>query len=170
MTSTKTGLLYLFAKPPVAMLPAFGRLRALLAIESGYALARLHCTLLPLGETTPALIETTRAALSSFHVEPFDIAFDHVEGSTPKPRKRQRAPGMLHRALARHFAIQGFAQPDYDFGLHLNLDYGTPSDRRAAIAPIGWRVDEILLVESGNGEHRLHARHSLFVRQYALAL
>lgn len=175
MTSTERARrwerpLYIFAKPPPAKLPDLARLRAWLGIESRYALDRLHSTFLALGESTPETIDAARAVLEAFNAEPFRVAFDHVEGVTLKPCKGQRAPGDFQRALARRFAISGFRLPAYGFGLHLNLDYGTVSNRRAAIAPLGWPVDQILLIESAYGRHILHARRSLEVRQYALAL
>jgi 2'-5' RNA ligase len=162
--------LYIFAKPPRAMLARLARLRAALGIESRYALERLHSTFLILGEAMPDAIHAARAALDGFHAEPFEVAFDHVEGATLKPRKGQRSPGIFQRALARHFALSGFALPDYSFGLHLNLDYPPVSDRSASIPPLGWNVDEILLIESSYGQHILHGRRALAVRQYALAL
>ena len=162
--------LYLFVKPPPAMLPDLARLRAGLGIESRYALDRLHSTFLPLGESNAETIAAARGILSGFHAEPFEMAFDHVEGVTLKPRKGLRGPGIFQRALARHFAVSGFALPEYGFGLHLNLDYGSASDRRAAIAPLRWTADEILLIESAYGQHILHGRRGLTARQYALAL
>lgn len=174
MTSTDLGRrwerpLYIFAKPGRATLAELKRLRAFFGIESGYALDRLHSTFLPLGETGPEAITAASAILADFHAEPFDVTFDHIEGATLKPRKGLRAPGIFQRALARHFSARGFALPGYDFGLHLNLDYGNPSDRRAAIAPLHWTVDEILLIESRYG-HIEHGRFPLVARQYALAL
>ena len=162
--------LYIFAKPPPAILTRLARLRAQFGIESGYALDRVHSTFLMLGESTAEAIAAARAALAGFHAEPFDVAFDHVEGATLKPRKGMLAPGRFQRALARHFAVSGFALPEYSFGLHLNLDYPPASDRRASIPPVAWTVDEILLIESAFGRHILHGRRGLAVRQYALAL
>jgi len=162
--------LYLCVKPPAAALPELRRLRASLGIESRYAIECLHNTFLVLGEASAARIDAARNALASFHAEPFEVSFDHVEGATLKPRKGPRAPGLFQRALARHFAWSGLAPPEYDFRLHLNLDYLPASDRRAAIAPLAWTVEEILLVESASGRHVVHARRGLVARQYTMAL
>jgi len=175
MTSTERARrwerpLYIFAKPPPAKLPDLARLRGWLGIESRYALDRVHSTFLALGESAPENIEAACAILRAFHAEPFHVWFDHVEGATLKPRKGLRAAGDFQRALARHFASSGFTLPAYGFGLHLNLDYGAASDRRASIAPLGWLIDEILLIESAHGRHIRHGQRSLDVRQYALAL
>lgn len=174
MTSIETARrwqypLYIFAKPPLAKHLELTRLRARFGIESGYAIDRAHNTFLPLGEATDASIAAARQILETFRAEPFDVVFDHIEGNTLKPRKGQRAPGILQRSLARHFAVSGWVLPEYNFGLHLNLDYGNPSNRRAAIEPFGYTVGELLLVESMRG-HIVHGRRSLAVRQYALAL
>jgi len=169
MTSIERPL-YLFAKPPAAKLPELRRLRASLGIDSRYALDRLHSTFLMIGKTTAARIDAARDALASFHAEPFEIVFDHIEGATLKPRRGLRGPGTFQRALARHFACSGLALPDYSFGLHLNLDYPPASDRRAAIPPLSWTVEEILLIESGSGRHIPHGGRTLAARQYALAL
>lgn len=169
MISTERPL-YIFAKPPAEKLAALRRLRAGFGIESRYALERLHSTLLILGASSDRRIAVAREVLAGVHAEPFEVVFDHIEGATLKPRKGLRAPGMFQRALARHFRHSGFDLPDYNFGLHLNLDYPPVSDRRAAIPPLQWTVDEILLIESGSGRHIVHDRRSLAVRQYALGL
>lgn len=174
MTSTRFARrwqrpLYLFAKPPLAKLPDLARLRAWLGIESLYAVDRLHSTFLLLGEASDASIAEARDILSRFQAEPFEVVFDQVEGAALKPRKNMRGPGAFQRALARHFAASGFSLPAYSFGLHLNLDYGALSDRRAVIEPLTWTVDEILLIESVRG-HILQGQRSLAARQYALAL
>ena len=160
--------LYLFAKPPAPILAELKRLRAFFGIQSSYALHRLHSTLLPLGAASRERIATARDILAGFYAEPFEVAFDHVEGATLKPRKGQRAPGNFQRALARHFAVSGCAPPAYQFSLHLNLDYAKASDRRAAIAPLRWLLDEIQLVESVPGDHIEHGRFPLRPRQYRL--
>lgn len=171
MTSTNgAGPLYIFVKPPAEKLIELRRLRAMFGIESGYALGRVHSTFLPLGEATRTNVDIAHTILDSFRAEPFDIAFDHIRGSALQPRKGQRAPRALHHALVRHLTLSGFTPPPYKFDLHLNLDYGTPSDRRASIPPLVWTADEILLIKSINREHIPHGRFPLFARQYALAL
>lgn len=160
------------AKPPGAILAELTRLRASLGIESRYAPDRLHSTLLPLGQSSRETIDAARRILGGFHADPFPVSFDHVEGNTLKRRKGLRAPADFQRALARHFAVSGFLAPPYGFDLHLNLDYGTRPDRRVSIAPLSWRVAEVLLIESvhGEGRHIEHGRFPLLVRQYAFAL
>lgn len=164
--------LYLMAKPPGARLPELGGVRARLGIESDYALERAHVTLLPLGESMPRTIDAVHRALRDFDAQPFALAFDHVEGNTLKPSKGQRAPGIFQRALACRIAASGVRLPDYEFAAHLNLAYGARSDRRAAIPPFSWLVEEIVLIESvhGQGRHLARGLWRLAARQFSLDL
>lgn len=161
--------LYLMIKPRLLERTAMIRLCAALGIEISYAPERWHSTLLPIGESTEPAIDAIHRAMQAFDAEPFPVAFDHIEGDTLKPRKGQRAPGYFQRALVARIARCGVPLPDYAFSLHLNLAYGGSSVRRAAIPPIEWPVDEILLIESGNGRHIDHGRWRLIDRQGAFA-
>lgn len=157
--------LYLMIKPRLPERAALVRLCGALGIEIGYAPDRWHSTLLPIGESLPATITEVHRALDRFDAQPFAIAFDHIEGDTLKPRKGQRAPGYFQRALATRLAQHGVSLPKYKFSLHLNLAYGGTSVRRAAVPSIEWPVDEILLIESGNGRHTEQGRWPLIDRQ-----
>ena len=152
-------------KPGPRERAALVRLCAALGIEIIYAPERWHSTLLPIGESTRQAIAAIHEALRMFDAEPLSVAFDHIEGDTLKPRKGQLAPGCLQRALASRIARCGVPLPDYKFRLHLNLAYGGSSVRRATVPPIAWPVDEILLIESGNGRHIEHGRWPLIARQ-----
>lgn len=157
--------LYLMIKPRLLERAAMIHLCAALGIEINYAPERWHSTLLPLGESLPATIGNVHRALEQLDAEPFRVAFDHIEGDTLKPRKGQRAPGYFQRMLATRIARSGVPVPDYAFSLHLNLAYGGTSVRRAAVPPIEWPVEEILLIESGSGRHVDHGRWPLIDRQ-----
>lgn len=146
--------LYVMIKPLPAMRETLVGLCAALGIEIRYSPDRWHCTLLLLGESSPAKIETILRAMRSFAAEPFSVAFDRIDGNTLQPRKGLRGPGAFQRALVRHLVVSGIALPEYKFGLHLNLAYGKGSDRRIDIESIAWMVDEILLIESVNGQGR----------------
>ncbi|MBO9622208.1 MAG: hypothetical protein J7500_05800 [Sphingomonas sp.] len=146
------------------------RICRMLGIESNYSLDRLHSTLLPLGESTPTKIEAAHHALRDLDAQPFEVIFDRVEGSTLKPRRGLRAPGTIQRAIAGRLAAFGLSLPAYKFALHMNLAYGQHSDRRAALQPLSWIVDEILLIESvnGQGRHIDRGRWPLIARQGTL--
>lgn len=159
--------LYLMFKPRARDRDALIRLCAALGIEIGYAPDRWHSTLLPVGESTRATIDAIHLALRTFDADPFPVCFDHIEGDTLKPRKGQRMPGYFQRMLAAHLARNGVSVPDYTFSLHLNLAYGGTSIRRTAVPVIEWPVDEILLIQSGNGRHTEHGRWPLIAQQGA---
>ena len=157
--------LYLMVKPCAENRARLIRLCAALGIETGYAPERWHSTFLPVGESSTETITALHRALDGFDATPFAIAFDHIEGDTLKPRKGQRAPGQVQRSLAAWLDRRGIALPDYAFSLHLNLAYGGTSLRRARVDPVEWSVDEILLIESGNGQHVERGRWPLVDRQ-----
>lgn len=160
--------LYLMIKPRLPERTAMIRLCAALGIETSYAPERWHSTFLPIGESEPTTIAKVHRVLERLDAEPFQVAFDHIEGDTLKPRKGQRAPGYFQRTLAARISRCGIPLPDYAFSLHLNLAYGGASVRRTAIPLIEWPVDEILLIESGNGRHIDHGRWQLERRQLSL--
>ena len=157
--------LYLMVKPEAEIRARMIRLCAALGIKTGYAPERWHSTLLPVAESSAEVIAALHRALDGFDAAPFRIAFDHIEGDTLKPRKGQRAPGLFQRSLAAWIVRRGIALPAYAFSLHLNLAYGGTSLRRARLEPVEWTVDEILLIESGNGQHIERGRWPLVDRQ-----
>ena len=161
--------LYLMIKPPPAQMEEFVRLCAGLGVVLTYSRDRWHCTLLPLGESNPDLIAAIHQAMRAFNAEPFSVAFDRVEGNMLKPCKGLRRPGQFQSALRYHITVHDVKLPAYKFGLHLNLEYKNASDRRSSIQRISWPVDEILLVESVNGEgrHILRGSWRLMHRQGA---
>jgi 2'-5' RNA ligase len=152
--------LYIMIKLSPARQTELIRLCALLGIEISYSPDRWHCTLVPLGESSPARIAAVLQALRTFSAEPFSVVFDHVEGSTLKPRNGLRTPGVFQHALTRHLIASGIDLPDYTFGLHLNLDYWKGLDRRVQVPLVNWLVEDVVLVESVNGEGR-HIEHGV---------
>ncbi|RYY26300.1 MAG: hypothetical protein EOP62_10680 [Sphingomonadales bacterium] len=145
-------------KPLPAMREALIRLCARLGISIHYSVDRWHCTLLLIGESSIVSIDAALRALHSFDGEPFEVAFDSVHGNTLQPQKGIRGPGLFQRALVRHLITCGVDLPAYKFRPHLNLDYGTASDRRVTTPSIGWFVEDIMLIESVNGQGR-HIEH-----------
>ncbi len=146
---------------------------------------RLHVTLHHLGdypELPPERVDAAIAALERIHMPAFDIAFTRVESFHGKPGHYPcvlRCPetpaegdtpagvfALWHEARVQ-LAAEGFAPMlDRRFVPHITLLYG---DRRlpmpVAIAPIAWRVNEVVLVHSllGRTEYRFLARRLLAV-------
>ncbi|MCW6534948.1 2'-5' RNA ligase family protein [Sphingomonas lycopersici] len=81
-----------------------------------------------------------------------------------------RAMRAFRRSLIRHLARSGLILPTRRFNPHVTLAYGQDSDHRVTIDPIGWTVDELLLIRSGDGRHVPFGRWSLIQRQPNLPL
>ncbi len=140
------------------------------------AAERLHVTLHWLAdhdEFPQALCDAASAAAASLVAEAFDVGFDQV-GSIggardPGPlvlsggenlaalRRFQRAlGGEMKAAGIGHYARSHFKP-------HVSLLYPGVHVAREAIAPLEWRVDELLLIDShvGEGVHELLGRWPL---------
>ena len=168
---TTQRILYVMNKPPVRLLPHFARCRSMFGICERYSLDRLHATYLRLGESTPESIRAAQAGLQTFWEEPFSIMLDWLSGNVLKPKKSQRGAAAFQRSLMAHMIRLGATVTPHSFSLHVSLNYDTPPQREIAAPGIGWIVDELLLVESveGEGRHITHGRARLQTRQHCLA-
>lgn len=163
---------YLMAKPDAAARQAACWLRARLGFDSTYDAARLHVTLLPLcsgDDLTPALLSRIEGAIAGLSAEPFPIRFHRVSGNALAggPAREVRR---FQRDLMRCLVAGGVVVPRYEFRPHLSLCYGNPRPFGRPIQPIGWQVEELLLVESiyGQKRHELIRSWPLMKRQETL--
>lgn len=165
---------YLMIKPPPSELSEITRHKQVLGIEDGYDPARLHITVDPLGsekEWPDPRIDWLNAILTRFLADPFYIEFDRIEENTLRGGgEALRAMRAFRRSLIRHLARSGLILPTRRFNPHVTLAYGQDSDHRVTIDPIGWTVDELLLIRSGDGRHVPFGRWSLIQRQPNLPL
>jgi 2'-5' RNA ligase len=160
--------LYLFAKPPSDSLAS---IVALTRRDRSRRPELLHNTLFALGDLAtapagrlPALIE----AVTTFDGLAFLLAFDRiVEGERVTKLVGNRYAGAPVRTFQRRFAAhlgrRGIAAACGP-APHVTLAYRRDGRGDALLPyPIGWRVEEILLVESivGEGRHVVHARGRL---------
>jgi len=97
-----------------------------------------------------------------------EVAFDRIDGNLLKGRRAQPAPSQIHRALAHHMLRCGAPIAWHSFWLHLSLDYGVPPTGCTPISPLSWMVDQLLLIESGKGQHVLLGTRRLVRRQGTL--
>lgn len=154
--------LYVMAKPPPAVQ---ARIAALPRNDPGRGPDLLHVTLLTLFDlhrAPPGWLPAVVAALDVFESPPFPLAFDRIENRkavtlrTREPLAEARA---VQAALVRHLLE---ARAPMMLGTtpepHLTINYAGDRLRAETIAPIGWTVDEILLVESVVGQAR-HVEH-----------
>ena len=165
---------YFMIKPPPSELSEITRHKRALGIEDNYDPARLHITLDPLGsekEWSESRIDWLDAIVARFYADPFRIEFNRIEENLLRgDGEALRAARAFHRALIRHLARSGLILPTRRFDPHLTLVYGQDSDRRLAIDPIGWTVNELLLIRSGDGRHKDVRRWPLIQRQLNLPL
>lgn len=160
-------LIYFMFKPPPAEAAAIDRLRRSLGIYSRYPPDRLHSTLLPLGQCEE--LSALRAAAGSIRGEPFPAIFDRLDGNMLVGRKKLSGASAFQRRLAGAVAAAGLAPIRYDFRMHVSLDYGARPRRRQRIEPIGWLVEEFLLIRSVHGRGHVElGRWPLIRRQLEL--
>lgn len=159
--------LYVMAKPPPAVA---ARIAALPRNDPKRPAELLHATLLKLYDlhhAPPDWLPRTIAALDSFSGPAFPLAFDRIENRkavtlrTREPLAEARA---CQAALVRHLLAQ---RAPMMLGTtpepHVTINYAGDRLRAERMPPIGWTVDEILLVESvvGRATHVEHGRWSL---------
>lgn len=146
--------LYLMIKPPLTEREALRSCARRHGLDGSYAPEKYHCTLVRLGESRlwpPAALDLLGARLAALRAEPFAVVFDLLDGRALRPCKGLRRPGEFQRAAARLAAGCGVTLPESRFRLHLSLAYAGDPAPRARIAPIGWRVGEVLLIRSVHG-------------------
>ncbi|MBN8838666.1 MAG: hypothetical protein J0I25_00505 [Sphingomonadales bacterium] len=165
---------YFMIKPPPSELSEITRHKRALGIEDNYDPARLHVTLDPLGsekEWSESRIGWLDAILARFLADPFYIEFDRIEENALRGGgEALRAIRAFRGSLIRHLARSGLILPTRRFNPHLTLAYGQDSDCRVTIDPIGWTVNELLLIRSGDGRHAPFGRWPLIQRQPNLPL
>ena len=154
--------LYVMAKPPPEVQ---AQIAALARNDPARGVDLLHVTLLSLFDVhhaPPEWLPAVVKALDSFEGTAFPLAFDRIE-NRKAVTLRTRAPlteaRTVQAALVRHLlACRAPLMLGTTPEPHLTINYR--GDRLSAqkIAPIGWTVDEILLVESivGKTTHRIH--------------
>ena len=106
-----------------------------------------------------ALVAGLIAAGASVRAAAFDLAFDRIVASphtvTLRPGAADPALDALHDSIVRAREAQGIAGRDgYAFAPHLTLAYRKSEPSSQAIPPIGWHVDQFVLVHSAIGQGR----------------
>ena len=127
---------------------------------------RLHVTLHHLGDHAvlpPALVEAARKAGDRLGSRPFEVTFDSASSFASRRGSRpfvlRGSAGVdgivdLQRELGQHMAATGLGRHvEASFTPHVTLLYDDATALHAAIDPISWRVDEVVLVRSLLGRH-----------------
>ena len=132
----------------------------------------LHVTLYDLHHVPPEWLPATIAALDSFVAAPFPLRFDRIEnrkavtlrtrGALAEARAFQKA--LVNHLLAAKAPIMDGTTPEP----HITINYrgdrlGSQTFVALKLPPIGWTVDEIILMESivGKTTHVEHGRWRL---------
>lgn len=158
--------LYLMSKLPLHE-------RSTVASMSRYSTARnpdlLHCTILSLfdlAENAEELLDVFTGLMDDFHAHAFYLRFDRIVENgvvALSSRTRLRGAAELQQQLVKFLRTRGF----WRFGTpprpHVTINYNRDGKGKEAIPPIGWRVEELLLIESlgGKSTHLLRGRWQL---------
>ena len=165
--------LYVMTKPPPPVRRLLCGCRSAHGLHERYPPDRLHCTMLWLGNYdawSPSQLERLRWEFGEIRFDPFEVRFERLEGRLLRGREGMAAPALFHRILRRHAMACGVPLPAHEFRLHLSLAYDGPAlTGTRKIDPIGWPVEEFLLIRSHRGHEEL-GRWPLIERQHALAL
>jgi 2'-5' RNA ligase len=155
---------YLMIKPPAFEAAHMDGLRRLHGLPCRYEPARFHNTLLPLGDMraiSRSTLERILSAAASMRAEPFPVAFNRIRDNA-LVGSRMRSLHTFQNALVQRLRAFGLILPDYAFRPHVSLAYTERQRRNIRVEPIGWRVEEFLLVNSVHGQgHQLLGRWPL---------
>ena len=129
--------------------------------------------MLPLGEVDDlprdvlAMLDRVFAAMAT---EPFDLAFNRLYNAELRGCTMSSHVCAFQETLRRCVLASGLSLPQYTFRPHVSLSYKDVPEQNIVIPPIGWRVNEVLLIVShhGKGKHNTLGRWSLISRQMAL--
>lgn len=158
--------LYIMAKPPPE---AQARITAFPRNDPARGPHLLHVTLVSLFDlhyAPPDWLPRTIAALDRFDGPAFPLSFDRIENRkavtlrTRDPLTQARAfQQLLLRHLLAHnapFTLGTTPEP------HVTINYAGDRLRAQKMAPIGWTVEEIILMESVVGK-TTHVEHGRWV-------
>jgi len=159
--------LYIMAKPPPAVQ---ARIAGLPRNDPARPPDLLHVTLVSLFDlhhAPPEWLPAVVAALDGFTGHAFAIAFDRIENRkavtlrsrAPVPEARAFQAALVHHLLAARAPMMLGTTPEP----HVTINYRGDRQGSQKIAPIGWTVEAITLVESivGKTTHVDHGRWPL---------
>lgn len=158
--------LYLMAKPPREPL---AQIASLPRMSSARAPSLAHVTLLPfvdLAEQPARFVPDLLVRMRGFAAVAFHVCFDRIVERSAVMLGPTRPPGAaraFQKRLVEFLTADGFTQFGSPPRVHLTISYTRDGQGNEPIAPIGWRVDEVLLVESihGRATHKVHGRWPL---------
>lgn len=158
--------LYLMAKPPREPL---SQIASLPRMSAARAPSLAHVTLLPfadLADQPARFVPDLLARMRGFGAFAFHVCFDRIvehRAVTLRPGRTPSAARTFQNGLVDYLTAGGFEAFGKPPAVHLTISYVRDGQGNEPIAPIGWRVDEVLLVESihGKATHKVHGRWQL---------
>ncbi|RYD42841.1 MAG: 2'-5' RNA ligase family protein [Sphingomonadales bacterium] len=163
--------LYVMAKPPPEVQ---AQIAALPRNDPGRGPDLLHVTLISLYDfhyAPPEWLPATIAALDGFAAAPFPLAFDRIENRkavtlrTREPLAEARAfqKALVNHLLREKAPIMDGTTPEPHITINYRGDRLGTQTLGKKMPPIGWTVDEIILMESvvGKTTHVEHGRWPL---------
>jgi 2'-5' RNA ligase len=125
----------------------------------------LHVSLFFLGELSEQIVRIAREAAAEVRVQPFQLWFDRSASFRGRPGSRPFVlvgdEGVdrlrsLRRALGVALAGKGLRRlAKRDFTPHVTILYADRNVEEYPIAPIGWTVNEFVLIHSMHGHAHL---------------
>lgn len=163
--------LFLAVRPPDAPVQEIAPIRDWFAPRRPVPDPQLHLTLLPfpvVREYPDALAERLVETLSRVEMPAFRVIVERLVVGNGRallqPNERVRGLHSFQRRLAAAVLADGSRSlHGHRFSPHLTLFYGARPDLTAAVDPISWTAEELVLVHSliGRSEHRTIARWPL---------
>ena len=163
--------LYVMAKPPPEVQ---AQIAALPRNDPSRGPHLLHVTLISLYDlhtAPPEWLPATIAALDGFAAAPFPLAFDRIENRkavtlrTREPLAEARAfqKALVNHLLREKAPIMDGTTPEPHITINYRGDRLGTQTLGKKMPPIGWTVDEIILMESvvGKTTHVEHGRWPL---------
>ena len=158
--------LYVMAKPPPEVQ---AQIAALPRNDPGRGSDLPHVTLISLYDlhtAPPEWLPATIAALDGFVAEPFPLAFDRIENRkavtlrTREPLAEARAfqKALVNHLLREKAPIMDGTTPEPHITINYRGDRLGSETLGKKTSPIGWTVDEIILMESVVGK-TMHVEH-----------
>ena len=159
--------LYVMAKPPTEVAE---RIAALPRNDRARGPDLLHVTLMllfDLHHAPPEWLPAVIAALDAFEGQAFPLAFDRIEerkavtlrSRAPLTEARAFQAGLVRHLLERKAPLMLGTTPEP----HVTINYRGDRLGSRKTEPIGWTVEEILLIESvvGQTRHIVHGQWPL---------
>jgi 2'-5' RNA ligase len=148
---------YLMIKPTLSKAAELRGFASKWKLAGHYASHLLHITVLKLGnaddlpDAALAILDHAFAILSA---ESFYVALDRFNGAELIGGKGLNDLRGFQSALKQRVSACGLWLPPANFRPHVTLSYKELRGRAIEIRPIGWWVEEVMLVVSHNGKSR----------------